>query len=205
MKSKDNTTSKTDETLDPAPDTGGVDPTYFSPPLDVRSTVSNHLDSHPTNIIALTSAFSRNNPIPEANNNPVDPTEVFKTIVYDIIEAIPFLISSIPYEPKTVLLQLEDIKQEPNNSDTKYKSVVPHSNKERLLAIYAPLNILTGHLKNHQIHSSTDLNINPVLKYEATLKTHRLQKTKNNMAGDIPPSNPGGSCTMIPSSDVRIT
>ena len=37
---------------------------------------------------------------------------MFKTIIYDITEAFFLLISPIYYEPKTVLLHLEDTKQE---------------------------------------------------------------------------------------------
>ena len=53
-----------------------------------------------------------NTPIPDATNTPVDPTEAFKNTVSDVTEALPFIISPIPYEPETVLLHLEDLKQE---------------------------------------------------------------------------------------------
>ena len=50
--------------------------------------------------------------IPDATNTPIDPTEAFKTIIFEIIEYLPFLIAPISYETKTLLLQLEDLKQE---------------------------------------------------------------------------------------------
>ena len=82
---------------------------------------------------------------------------------------------------------------------------MPNPNKNLLLVISAPLNILPGHLQYHQTHSSTALNLNSYLKYEATIKTHRLQKSKNHMVIAVPPPNPSGSCTTTSSSDVRIT
>ena len=67
---------------------------------------------------------------------------------------------------------MEDIKQELNVSAANYKSAVYHPNKKILIVIADPLNIITGHLQYHHTHSSTALNLNPDIKYEATLKTH---------------------------------
>ena len=48
------------------------------------------------------------------------------------------------------------------------------------------------------------LNLNPSLKYEASIKTHCLQKAKNHMNYIVSPTTPGGSCNTISSSDVCI-
>ena len=57
------------------------DPTEHSPHFDVRSTVSNPLAKDPTTILV---AFPSNTLIPDSNNTPVDLTEAFKTIIFDI-------------------------------------------------------------------------------------------------------------------------
>ena len=63
----------------------------------------------------------------------------------------------------------------------------------------------TGHLWDHQNQYSKDLNLNTDLKAEATLKTHRFQKTKNRMDDAVPPPTPCIPCTMTSSYDVCIT
>ena len=105
MTPKKKTASTPDAALVPEPNAGGADLPKSSPPLDIRSTVLNPQDTDPTTIIALTS------PIPDATNTSFDHTEAFKTSLNNIIEYSPFLITPIYYEPKTLLLQLEDIKQ----------------------------------------------------------------------------------------------
>ena len=119
-------------------------------------------------------AVPRNTPITDVTNTPVEATEAFKTIVSNITEALPFLIAPISYEPETVLLHLEYLKQELIDAATTYKSYVSHPNKDLLLTINVPLNILTGHLQEHHTESSMDLNLNPDLKYEATIKNNLL-------------------------------
>ena len=81
---------------------------------------------------------------------------------------------------------------------------MPDPNKSLLLAINFPLKILTNHLQDHHTHYSTDMNQKPDLKSEATIKTHRLQNSKNHMADFVPPPTPGGYRTTPPSSGVRI-
>ena len=125
--------------------------------MDIRSTIYNPLAQDPTTIFP---DFPSNTSIPEVNNTSFDPTKAFKNIVSDIIEALPFLISHFSYEPKTIVLQLESLKQELNNASATYKSAMPHPNKNLLPAIDAPLKILIGQLQYHHIHSSTALNIN---------------------------------------------
>ena len=104
-----------------------------------------------------------------------------------------------------MLLQLEDLKQEHFDSTITYKAAVPHPNKHLLFLINFPLKILTGHLQDHQPHSSTALNLNLALKSEATIKTHRLHKAKNHMDDVALHPTPGGSHTTTSSSDIRIT
>ena len=186
----------------PAPTVGEADLTKRSPPLDFRSTVSNPLDQYPTTIIV---AFPTKTPIPDATNTPVDPNESFKTIVSDITEALPFLISPISYKPVTVLLHMEYFKQEIIGAAANYKASVTHPNKYLLLMIIVLINILTSHIQDHQTHSSTVMNLNPDLKSEATIETHRFHKAKKHMAGVVPPPTPGSSCTKTSSYDVRIT
>ena len=56
-------------------------------------------------------AFPGNTTIPDANSTSVDPTEVFKTIFYNIPESLPFLIVPIYYEPQAMLIHLEDLSR----------------------------------------------------------------------------------------------
>ena len=104
-----------------------------------------------------------------------------------------------------MLLQLEDIKQELIDSAANYKLAIPCPNKNLILVISSPLNIFTGNLQYHHTHSSTAPNLNPYLKTEATIKTHRFQKAKNNISDSVPPTTRGVSCYMISSSGVCIT
>ena len=130
---------------------------------------------------------------------------MFKTIVSDINEVLLFLIAPISYEPETLILQLEDLNQELINSAATYKSDVSRPNKAVLLTIGVPLKILTGHLQDHHTHYSISLNINPYLKYEATIKTNRLQQVNNHLDDVVPPPTPGGYLTTTSYSDVCIT
>ena len=146
-----------------------------------------------------------NTRIPEYTNTPVEPAEAFKTIVSDITEALPFLIAPISYEPKTVLLHLEYLKQELIDASATYKSSLTHPNKALLIAINVPLKTLAVHLKEHKTHYSMVLNLKPALKDESTIKTNRLQKSKNHLYDFACPTTPSGSCTTTSSSDVCIT
>ena len=74
-----------------------------------------------------------NTPIPDATIPPVDPTEEFKTIVSEITDALPYLISPISHEPETVLLLMEFLKQELIDSAATYKAAVPLPNKYLIL------------------------------------------------------------------------
>ena len=74
-----------------------------------------------------------------------------------------------------------------------------------MIAINVPLKILTSQIQDYHTHSSTALKFNPSLKYKATIKIHRFQKYKNNMAYAVPPPTPGGSRTTTSSSNVCIT
>ena len=104
MNSKKNTTSNNDANLVPAPTAGESAPTKHYNTLDVRSTTSNPSYQYPMTILV---AVPRNTPITDVTNTPVEATEVFKTIVSNITEALPFLTTPISYEPETVLLHLE--------------------------------------------------------------------------------------------------
>ena len=130
---------------------------------------------------------------------------MFKTLVDNIIEAIPFLIEPISYEPKTLLLQVKKLKHKLNDAYNNYKSAIHHPSKYPLLAIDDPLKILTGNLKDYHTHTYTALNINTDIKDEATIKYHLFQTDKNNMADAVPPTMPGGSCTTTSFYEVRIT
>ena len=97
-----------DTNLVPAPTANEADPTKLSPPLDVRSIVSNPLDQNPKTILF---SVPSKNPIPVSKNTPVDPTEAIKTIVSKITEPFLFIIAPISYKPETVLLHLEELNQ----------------------------------------------------------------------------------------------
>ena len=75
MTSKRKTASTPNADLVPAPTAGDSDPNKRSPPLYVRSTVSNPSSQDPTTILV---AVPINTTIPDANKNPVDPNEAFK-------------------------------------------------------------------------------------------------------------------------------
>ena len=74
------------------------------------------------------------------------------------------------YEPKTVLLQLEDINQELIDAAATYKSGVHHANNDLLLTINIPIKVPIDHLQYYHTHSSTSLNINQSLKAKDTIK-----------------------------------
>ena len=71
--------------------------------------------------------------IPDSVHTPFYPPEAFKPIVSDITEALLFLISPISYEPKTVLLNLEYLKQKTVDAAATYKSSAPRPNKSLLV------------------------------------------------------------------------
>ena len=85
--------------------------------------------------IALSYAVHRKTSKPLAANTSVDPTEAFKTVVKDIIEGNPFLVSPICYESETLLLHMDELKQERNYAADNYKAAVTHLSKYLLLAM----------------------------------------------------------------------
>ena len=176
MTSNNKTMSKLDATPVLSTNTDKAYPTKPSLTLDVRSTVSNHLDQYPTTILF---SVTIDNTIPDSTNIPVQPTEAFKNIISYITEALPFLIAPISYEPETVLLHLEYINQDIIVTTATYKSSVPYTRKSLLLAIKVPLKILTGYIQDHQTHSFMELNLNPALKSESTLKTTVPRSPRN--------------------------
>ena len=110
----------------PANNAGGEYNNKRSNTLDVRSTVSNPLGTYPTTNIAITYDIPRSTPPPVANNTSVETTEALKTFVNGIIDTSNLLISLINYEPKTVLLQMEELRKELNYASANYKATVPH-------------------------------------------------------------------------------
>ena len=146
MAFKKKTTSTPDADLVPADTAGEADLNKCSPPLDIRFNV---LNPSSQDLMTILVDVPRNTPIPDATNTPVEPTEVFKTIVSDITEALTFLIETISHEPETGLLQMEEIKQDPIDDTTTYKEDIPNPNKKLLLAINAPPKIFTGHLQEY--------------------------------------------------------
>ena len=102
-------------TPNPAPTAGGKTSPKHSPPLDVRSTVSD--------------------PVPI--NTPIEPTEVFKNTVNDIIEAIPYLADSMFYRTKALLLLMVELHQELKVAASNYQAVVPNPRKYPLHAVTA--------------------------------------------------------------------
>ena len=161
------------------------------------------MDTDPTEIYPLTSYVSRKTPIPDATNNSVEPTEAFKISYATSLKPLHSSFQLYPMQPK----KCSSIWRISSRNSSIMLTTIEQPcliQKNLLLVISAPLNILPGHLQYHQTHSSTALNLNSYLKYEATIKTHRLQKSKNHMVIDVPPPNPSGSCTTISSSDVCI-
>ena len=122
----------------------------------------------------------------------------------NVIEPITFLISHMSYKPKTVVLLIEELRQDIKDADANYQSVLPHMRNYLLCVITPPLKILIGHRNDHQSHTSTALNINPDLKAKDTLKTHLFQMSMNHVNGTVSPPTPGGSGNTTPTSDVRI-
>ena len=123
MTSDDNTTSTPDAALATAPTAGEVDSTKRSLPLDVRSNLS---DPSSKDLKTTLVDVTINNPIYDATNTSVEPTEVFKITVSNIYEAVPFIIALIYYETETVILQLEDLNQELINYAATYKADAPN-------------------------------------------------------------------------------
>ena len=133
---------------DPVTSPNAVDtaPTKYSPPLDVRSIALNPLSQDPKTILVH---FHINTPTPDTTNTPVEPTEVFKSIFSDINYSFPHFVNTISYEPQTMILQLEVLKQELIDAAANYKTAVSHPNKDLLITIKVPLKILTLQLQNH--------------------------------------------------------
>ena len=174
MNPKKNTTSTTESPPVSEPKAGGEAPTKQPYPLYVRSNVSNPSGKDPPITLSIYDSVPIRTPTPITTNTFVDPNEKLKTVTNGIIEAIPSLISPIYYEPETVLLQLEELKQELIYAAANYKVTLPHPKKYHMLVIDALIKIFSRHLWDHQSYPSTSLNLNPYLKYEATLKPHNL-------------------------------
>ena len=85
-----------------APTSGEIAPTKHSLHLYIRSTVLNPSSKDPTNILV---AIHRNTPVSDATNIPV------KNVVSNITDAFLYIMKPISYEPKTMLLHLEFLKQ----------------------------------------------------------------------------------------------
>ena len=75
--------------LVPAPTAVDAAQTKQYPSLHSRSNFSNPLYQ---DLMTILYDVPRNTPIPDANNTSVEPTEVLKSIVSDITEALPFLV-----------------------------------------------------------------------------------------------------------------
>ena len=93
-KPKKNTTSTPNSSLVPYPNAVKAAMTKLSPTLDVSSTILNTSDQDPRTILVT---LSRNTTIPDVTNAPVDKTEEFKTIIYDITDSPPYLIAPISH------------------------------------------------------------------------------------------------------------
>ena len=74
-----------------------------------------------------------------------------------------------------------------------------------MLLIDSQPKILLGNIMDHQTHYLTALNLNPDIKYESTINTHCLKKSKNHMSDSLLPPTACVSCTTTSSSDVCIT
>ena len=98
MTSKKNTKSKPDTSPVPAPTVFGVDPTKWSPPLGISSTVLYPLVPYPTTTLYIPYGVPSNTPSPVTTNTSLEPTEEFKIVINNIIEAIPFLTYPMSYE-----------------------------------------------------------------------------------------------------------
>ena len=109
--------------------------------LNVRHYKSNHICSYnnlglsfilvpsgpyPTTTLDLTSVVHINTTTPVVTNTLVDPPEAFKSVVNKIIESIPFLADPVPYKPETVLLHMEELRQEINYAAVNFQASVPH-------------------------------------------------------------------------------
>ena len=103
-----------------------------------------------------------------------------------------------------MLIKLDVLKQDIIDAAATYKSAVPCPNKDLMITINVPLEILTSHLQDHHTHSSMALNINVSLKAEASIKTRHFQKAKNRLTNIVTPPTQGGSCATTSSSDVHI-
>ena len=75
----------------PTPDsTSGRKPApKCSPPLDVRSTVSDPSGLDPTTNLPYPSTVNRNTPTPVPINRPIESTEEFNNVFNNNIDAIP--------------------------------------------------------------------------------------------------------------------
>ena len=96
------TTSTLKKYLVPAPKLVKAYPTKRSTPLYVSPTFLKPSDQDPMTILG---DVLKNTPILDGTNTAVEPTEVFKPIVYNTNEYLSFMTEAIFYEPDTVLLQ----------------------------------------------------------------------------------------------------
>ena len=106
----------------------------------------------------------------------LDPTAEFKTSFIKIIEAITLLTDTMSYEPKTVLLQLEGLRQELKDTASKYQSAIPNPSKFLLGEITTPLKINTRHLQYHHYHTVTSTKLNTDLNANTDHRPQRFHK-----------------------------
>ena len=100
--------------------------TKWSTPSGVRSTVSDPSYLDPTTTIDHLSTVPNKNPTPLPIYTLIEPTGAFKNAVNDIIEAIPYLTTSMSYEPEMTILQLEEPCQELKVAASTYQISMPH-------------------------------------------------------------------------------
>ena len=146
------------------------------------STVSYSITTTSTPIARGYPVINEYTPTPVATNTsptPFEPTAEFKNFINKIVETIPFLTYPMSYEPKTVLIQPEELSQELKDDASNYQTAMPSPRKLCLSAIITPLKTITNHLQSHKSHPNTAMNLNPCLNAEASLKPCRFQKAKN--------------------------
>ena len=133
----------------PAPTTGGMTSPKYSPTLDVRSIVSDPSSLNPTPNFAYNSTLPINTPTHMPINTILERTEALKIPVNDTVETISYLTAYMSYEPKTVLLQLAQLRKELNIDNSTYQASVPHPIKYLLRMVTYPIKLIIRHLRGH--------------------------------------------------------
>ena len=128
----------------------------------------------PTTNFSLPSAVLSYATIHVPNNTPIGQTEAFKAVIYDILEAIPFLAAPISYEPEIVLIRLAELWQELKVAAFTYQGAMPHTNKYLLHGITSLINILNRHFQDQPSLPTTLLNYHdPGENATAVVGAHR--------------------------------